>query len=101
MDSGNEFMNKLLVELFKLLNIRHAKTSPAHPQCNAQVEVFNKTVKMFLQLFVDDTALNWETFLPALVISYNTSVANAMFSLLKLLIYEPYYLCLSRLECQA
>jgi hypothetical protein len=29
------------------------------------------------------------------------SVANAMFSLLKLLIYEPYLLCLSRLECQA
>ncbi len=28
------------------------------------------------------------------------SVANAKFSLLKLLIYEPYYLCLSRLECQ-
>ncbi len=28
-------------------------------------------------------------------------VANAKFSLLKLLIYEPYYLCLSRLECQA
>jgi hypothetical protein len=29
------------------------------------------------------------------------SVANAKFSLLKLLIYEPYLLCLSRLECQA
>ena len=28
-------------------------------------------------------------------------VANAMFFSLKLLIYEPYYLCLSRLECQA
>ncbi len=29
------------------------------------------------------------------------AVANAKFSLLKLLIYEPYCLCLSRLECQA
>ncbi len=28
-------------------------------------------------------------------------VANAMFFSLKLLICEPYYLCLSRLECQA
>jgi hypothetical protein len=28
-------------------------------------------------------------------------VANALFSLLKLLIYEPYLLCLSRLEFQA
>jgi hypothetical protein len=50
-----------------------AKTSPAHPQCKAQVEVFNKRVKMFLQSFVDDTTLNWETYLPALAISYNTS----------------------------
>jgi hypothetical protein len=72
-DGGKEFINKLWAELFQLLNVRHTKTSPAHPQCNAQVEVFNKTVKKFLQLFVDDTTLNWETFLPALAISYNTS----------------------------
>ncbi len=71
-DGGKEFVNKLSAELFQL-NVRHTKTSPVHPQCNAQVEVFNKTVKKFLQSFVDDTTLNWETFLPALAISYNTS----------------------------
>ncbi len=49
------------------------RTSPAHPQCNSQVEVFNKTVKKYLASFVDDTALNWETFLLALALSYNTS----------------------------
>ena len=70
---GKEFVNKLSAELFQLLNVHHTKTLPAHPQCNAQVEVFNKTVKKFLQSFVDDTTLNWETFLPALPISYNTS----------------------------
>jgi hypothetical protein len=69
-DGGKEFVNKLSAELFQLLNIRHTKTSPVHPQCNAQVEVFNKTVKKFLQSFVDDTTLNWEAFLPALAISY-------------------------------
>jgi transposase InsO family protein len=72
-DRGKEFVNKLSVELFQLLNVRHTKTSPAHPQCNAQVEVFNKTVKKFLQSFVDDITLKWETFLPALAIGYNTS----------------------------
>ncbi len=79
-------MNKLSAELIQLLNIRHTKTSPAPPQCNAQVEVFNKTVKKFLQSFVDDTTLNWETFLPALAISYNTSyhstIATTPFELL-------------------
>ncbi len=68
-DGGKEFVNKLSAELFQLLNVRHTKTSPVHPQCNAQVEVFNKTVKKFLQSFVDDTTLNWETFLPAPAIS--------------------------------
>jgi IS30 family transposase len=62
MDGGKEFVNKLSAELFQLLNVSHTKTSPAHPQCNAQVEVFNKTVKIFLQSFVDETTLNWEKF---------------------------------------
>ena len=43
-DNGKEFVNKLSKELFKLLGIKHTTTTPAHPQCNAQVEVFNKTV---------------------------------------------------------
>jgi hypothetical protein len=64
---------KLSAELFQLLIVSHTKTSPEHPQCNAQVEVFNKTVKKILQYFVDDTTLDWKTFLPALAISFNTS----------------------------
>jgi hypothetical protein len=53
------------------------------------VELFNKNnknVKKFLQSFVDDTTLNWEMFLPALAISYNTSyhsmIATTPFELL-------------------
>jgi len=72
-DGGKEFINKLSAKLFQLHNVSHTKTSPAHPQCNAQVEVFNKSIKKFLQSFVDDTTLNWENFLPALAISYNSS----------------------------
>jgi hypothetical protein len=86
MDGGKEFVNKLSVELIQLLNVGHTKTSPAHPQSNAQVKVFNKTVKKFLQSFIDDTTLNWETFLPALAISYNTryhsTIATTLFELL-------------------
>ncbi len=73
MESGKEFVNKLSEELFQLLNISYTKTSPAHSHCKAQVEKYNRTVKKFLQSFVDDTSLKWETFLPALALSYNTS----------------------------
>ncbi len=49
-DGGKEFVNKLSAELFQLLNVRHTKTLPAHPQCIAQVEVFNKRSKSFYNL---------------------------------------------------
>jgi len=85
-DGGKEFVNKLSAEMMELMNVAHTKTSPAHPQCNSQVEVFNKTVKKYLASFVDDTALNLETFLPALALSYNTSyhstIATTPFKLL-------------------
>jgi transposase InsO family protein len=62
-DGGKEFVNKLLTELCELLNIQQTKTTPYHPQCNAQVEVFNKTVKKYLASYVDETTLNWDEFL--------------------------------------
>jgi hypothetical protein len=83
---GKEFVNKLSKELFDLLNVEHTKMTPAHPQCNAQVEVFNKTVTKYLAALVDDTTLDWENFLPALMLSYNTSyhstIATMPFELL-------------------
>jgi hypothetical protein len=59
-DIGEEFVNKLSAKLFQLLKVSHTKMSLAHPQCNGEVDVFNKTVKKFLQSFVNDTTLNWE-----------------------------------------
>ncbi len=85
-DGGKEFVNKLSSELFTLLNVNHTKTTLAHPQCNTQVEVFNKTVKKYLASFVDDTKLDWENFLPTLMLSYNMSyhstIATTPFELL-------------------
>jgi transposase InsO family protein len=63
-DMGKEFCNKLSDELFQKLDIQHTKTSPAHPQCNAQVEVFNKTVAKYLSSFVDQSTLDWEQYIP-------------------------------------
>ena len=85
-DGRKGFVNKFSNELFQLLNVQHTKTTLAYPQCNAQVEVFNKTVKNYLASFVDDTMLDWENFLLALMLSYNTSchstIATTPFKLL-------------------
>jgi transposase InsO family protein len=72
-DGGKEFVNKLLTELCELLNVQHTKTTPYYPQCNSQVEVFNKTVKKYLASYTDETTLNWDEFLPDLMQAYNTS----------------------------
>jgi hypothetical protein len=64
--------------LFELLNLQHSKTSPYHPQFNSQVEVFNKTVKKYLASYVDKTTLNWQDFLPALMLAYNTSYPSTI-----------------------
>jgi len=85
-DGGKEFVNKLLGELCELLNVQHTKTTPYHPQCNSQVKVFNKTVKKYLASYVDETTVNWDEFLPALMLAYNTSyhstIATTPFELL-------------------
>jgi transposase InsO family protein len=54
-DGGKEFENKLMEEFCELLNVQHTNTIQYHPQCNAQVEVFNKTVKKYLASYVDET----------------------------------------------
>jgi hypothetical protein len=56
-------MNKLSAEMMELMNLAHTSTP---------LGVFNKTVKKYLASFVDETALNRETLLPALELSYNT-----------------------------
>ena len=41
-------------ELWTLRNIKRTKTTPAHPQCNAQVENFNKRIKEYLAPYIQD-----------------------------------------------
>lgn len=77
-DQGKEFCNNLSKELFEMLQINHTTTSPYHPQCNAQAGVFNKTVRKYLQSFVSESTLDWEMYVPALMLSYNTSFHSTL-----------------------
>jgi hypothetical protein len=72
-DLGREFQNKLWHEISSLLGSKHTTTSPHHPQCNSQAEVCNKTIAKYLAAMVDESTLNWEQYIPALMFCYNTS----------------------------
>ena len=73
-DQGKEFSNKIFKELASLLQFKHKTTSAYHPQCNAQVEIANKTIAKYLASFVDEHTLNWEDYIFTLMLSYNTSI---------------------------
>ena len=72
-DNGTEFVNKLSKELFQLLDIKHTTTTPGHPQCNAQVETFNKIIAKYMSAFVEKTTLDWQLYLAPMMFSYNTT----------------------------
>ena len=73
-DQGKEFCAELADKLYEKLKVKHTTTTPAHPQCNAQAEVANKTIAKYLTNVVDSSTLDWEPYLPPLAFSYNTAV---------------------------
>ena len=92
-DQGKEFCNKLSTEFCKLMELKHGRTSAYHPQCNAQVEVGNKTIAKYLRSVVDSSTLNWEMYLPPLQFSYNTSFHRTIQT-------SPYFLTFGQLARQ-
>jgi hypothetical protein len=76
-DGGKEFCNELQTALYDSLNIEHNITTPYHPQTNAQVEIFNKTMAKYFRTALADSeksTLDWEIYLGPLMFSYNTAV---------------------------
>ena len=51
-DQGTNFQSQVLVELWDLLDIRRARTSPMHPQTDGLSERFNQTLRKMLSAFV-------------------------------------------------
>ena len=84
-DNGNEFVNETMEKLCTEMKIKHVKTSPYHPQTNAQCERQNRTIISYLKSFLQDSTLNWESLLPSAQSSYNTQVHKSTS-------YSPFFL---------
>ena len=69
-DQGTNFMLQLLRELYNLLNICPIRTSPYHPQMDALVECFNKTLKALLRKLVSKEGHDWDRLLPYVLFAY-------------------------------
>lgn len=76
-DQGKEFCNSFMKKLLSHLCILHKTTTPYHPQTNSSAEIFNKTMKRYLQAVIRPPYLDWKEYIPALQFCFNTSVSKA------------------------
>ena len=77
-DKGNEFVNRLLSNVSRILNINRISTTPYNPRSDGFVENHNKTLKDQLFHYVDTLKQDdWDVFLPTVQLMYNTTVSLA------------------------
>jgi exodeoxyribonuclease III len=77
-DKGNEFVNRLLTNVSRILNINRVSTTPYNPRSDGFVENHNKTLKDQLYHYVDNLKQDdWDVFLPTVQLMYNTTVSLA------------------------
>ncbi len=84
-DQGSNFLSTLMEELYRLLGVKHIRTSPYHPQTNGAVERFHGTLKQMMRKFLGDKR-GWDTLFPIFLFAYrevpNSSTGFSPFKLM-------------------
>ena len=73
-DRGTHFQNKLMENLQQLIGYNHIYSTSYHPQTNGVVERFNATFVTQISKLQSTQHNNWDEFLQAVVLAYNTGV---------------------------
>lgn len=73
-DNGPAFTSDIFKQMAKLLDIKHIKTCPYHPQSNGSIERYHRTLGEYIRAYVQKNQAQWSTYLPFFVFSYNTTV---------------------------
>ena len=59
-DNGTENVNKIMAETLKEMNVDHVTTSFYHPQFNAKVERFHRTLHDIMSKKMEDDLTTWD-----------------------------------------
>ena len=73
-DQGRNFESKVISEVCDLLHIHKKRTTAYHPQCDGQVERFNRTLANMLAMYVDKNQKDWDLWLEQVLLAYRTSI---------------------------
>lgn len=88
-DQGRDFESKLIHELLKMLGIQKSRTTPYHPQGDAQPERFNRTLLSMLGTLDKSQKPKWSQHVSQLVHAYNCTRNDSTG-------YSPYLLMFGR-----
>lgn len=88
-DQGRDFESRLVKEFLTLLGIKKSRTSPYHPQGDAQPERFNRTLLAMLGTLETVKKQGWSEHISRLVHAYNCTKNDATG-------YSPYFLLFGR-----
>ena len=88
-DQGRDFESRLIRQLLDLLGIQKSRTSPYHPQGDAQPERFNRTLLNMLGTLSIREKQHWSRHISTIVHAYNSTESDVTG-------YSPYRLMFGR-----
>jgi len=90
-DNGGEFVNSLLLEIHKLLDVQVCRVTAFRPSGNGVVERCHAVIHKLLATSVAENQRNWTDCLPYITYAYNTSHYNS-----RPTTFTPFYLMFLR-----
>ena len=77
-DQGSNFQSSVFFEEgYKLLGIEKTRTTPGRPQSDGMTEHACRSVQAMLSAYVSQNQKDWATYIPMLVLAYNSSVHDS------------------------
>lgn len=76
-DNGKQFIGRFFMDIRRLLVIRNFLTTTYHPQCNGEVERFNRTIEAALRHYIAEHAGDRDLYTDTLCYAYKTKVHTA------------------------